>query len=709
MTYIKSFICFFSQCPLRFTPRALRFILIFPIVFLANYSHAQEYKTSLKMIGRPLKDSILLRWTPDNFDGWNAGNKYGYNILRYTIMKNGEMVTKPIPELLTPQPLKPWTGDKWEKIIDNDDYAAVAAQAIFGETFELSNTKSTNIFDVVNKVKEQDSRFSFALFAADMSPLAAKASGLWYTDKNVKKGEKYLYRVMLMAPPAVVVSDTGFVFTGIDEYMPLPKPISVKGEFGDKGVILHWERKLFDHIFTSYSVERSEDGVNFSKINKQPIVYTISDDFDETSELLYIDSLALNNKNYSYKIYGHTPFGERSPASDIVTGKGVAAIKVIPEIKNDYESNGQIVLDWTYPKEEEPNIKGFKVLRASQYRTAYDTISGLLPVSTREFIDTKPLSVNYYKIEANGWDGINKSSVPSMVQLVDSIPPTPPTGLKASIDTTGKVILSWNPNTEEDIYGYRIFRANEANDEYSQITIAPVEDTLFVDSVNVKTLTPKLYYQLTAIDKRQNHSDFSAPLEIERPDLIPPAPPVIRSIKSGVNGIRIEWIASSSKDVVKHQVIRKEKGTLMQTQTEIPISDTSRVFTDSLAIMNTIYYYSLVAIDKTGYRSEPSIELAGQKIPSATQGGLGEIKCKADRKNMTVEITWKAPTEKVERYIVYRKADSEGKYVVYTTIKGDEHKFTDKRVKPDTRFAYRIKAVLANTSTLMSNETEIAF
>jgi fibronectin type 3 domain-containing protein len=704
MNYIHTVIRFLSLRSLR-----LKYLFAVIALFIISYSAAQEYKTSLKMIGRPLQDSIMLRWAPDNFDGWNAGNKYGYSIVRYTIIKDGEMVTKPVPEVLTPQPLKPWTGDKWEKIMDTDDYAGVAAQAIFGETFEIANTRSTNVFDIVNKVKEQDSRFAFALFAADMSPITARASGLWYTDKNVKKGEKYLYRVMLMAPPSLVISDTGFVYTGVDEYMPLPKPLAVQGEFGDKGVILHWERKLFENLFISYSVERSEDGIHFEKINKQPVVYTQSADFDETRELLYIDSLAINNKNYHYKIYGHTSFGERSPASDVITGKGVAAIKVIPEIKNDYESNGQIVLDWTYPKEEEPNIKGFKVLRATQYRTAYDTVSALLPANTREFIDIKPLSVNYYKIEACGWDGKNKSSVPSMVQLVDSIPPLPPTGLKATIDTTGKVLLSWKPNTEKDIYGYRIFRANEANDEYSQITIAPIEDTIFVDSVNIKTLTPKVYYQLTAIDKRQNHSGFSTPLEIERPDMIPPAPPVIKSIKSGTNGICIEWIASNSKDVIKHQIVRKEKGATNLTTKEIPVSDTSRIYTDSLAVVNTVYYYTLVAIDKTGYHSDPSIELAGQKIPSTAKGRLEGIKWKTDRKNMAVTITWKAPAEKVERYIIYRKSGESGTLTVYARISGSIPEFTDKQMKADTKFTYLIRAYMKNGNVSNSEEVNILF
>ncbi|MCQ2204068.1 MAG: hypothetical protein MJZ15_06460, partial [Bacteroidales bacterium] len=45
--------------------------------------------------------------------------------------------------------------------------------------------------------RAQQQRFSFALYAADMSPKAAELSGLMMKDMSVSKDSKYLYKVFL--------------------------------------------------------------------------------------------------------------------------------------------------------------------------------------------------------------------------------------------------------------------------------------------------------------------------------------------------------------------------------------------------------------------------------------------------------------------------------------------------------------------------------
>jgi len=689
--------------------QTLKLITVLLFILMNSLAYGQE-KTSLKLLVRPLPDSILLRWAPVNFEGWSAGNKYGYNIVRFTLMRNGEMIVHPGPEPLNSVPIKPWPLNQWDKIIDIDEYSAVAAQAIYGETFELTATQKTSVFDVVNKVKEQDSRFSFALFGADQSPLAAKASGLWYTDKNVKKGEKYLYRVFLAAPPEVVVGDTAFGFTGTDEYLPLPKPLDLKADFGDKGVILHWDRKTLNDIFNSYSVERSEDGISFHQLNKQPVVYAQSMDFKESDELLFIDSLASNDKKYDYRVIGHTAFGEKSPPSTVVGGKGEYEVKVVPEISDDFEQDGQVMVNWKYPVEEEKTIAGFKIVRAPNFKMRYDTISEMLPPTFREFKDKKPLPTNYYKILAFTKNGKYKASVPSLFQLIDSTPPAPPVGLKAVADTSGKLILSWKANTEEDIYGYRIYRANATHEEYSQITVEPIRDTLFADKINLKTLTKKIYYQLMAIDKRQNHSAFSQPLEVERPDIVPPALAALVSIKSLPNGVVLEWKPSTSEDVAKHLVLRKEKESNEYTVIkEIPVSDTLSSFTDSTGMASMVYHYIVIAQDKSGLKSIPSVEMAGQKMPSSKIGGLGDIKFKTDRKNFKVMLSWNALDGETERYIIYRKVGKTGTMAVYTSIPGNNPLFTDTRIKADTPYTYMVQAVMKSGDRVMSKEVWVGF
>ena len=282
--------------------------------------------------------------------------------------------------------------------------------------------------------------------------------------------------------------------------------------------------------------------------------------------------------------------------------------------------------------------------------------------------------------------------------------------MHASVDTTGRLVLAWKPNTEPDIYGYRVYRANDAGDEYSQITVAPVQDTMFIDTINLKTLTPDIYYQLMAIDKRQNHSQFSEPLKVERPDIVPPAPPVVTGIRSTPSGVEISWIASTSPDVAKHRLLRKEKseGSSMVIF-EISISDSTRTLTDTTAQTGIAYHYNLVAIDKSGNISTPSAEMAGEKIPVSAASGLGDLRAKADRKGFLIELSWKAPEKKVTKYIIYRKTGDNGRLAVYTAITGEKPEYRDTRVKADTNFTYMVRAVLDDGSGLMSGETSVGF
>jgi len=692
-------------------------LCLFYALCLSIILNAQQPNTSIKLIVRPLPDSILLRWAPDNFEGWNAGNKYGYKIVRFTLMRNGQMlkqsndsnVSNP-SDVLNPIFIKPWPLNQWEKLADIDDYAGVAAQAIYGKTFDLTANKSTYSYDVINKVKEQDSRYTFALFAADQSPATARASGLWFTDRNVKKGEKYLYRVILAAPDNIIKADTGFAFTGVDEYLPLPKPINLGAEFGDKSVLLHWDRKTLSYLYNSYSIERSEDGVNFVKVKKQPIIYANSGDFVESDEMMYIDSLTANDKPYTYRVKGYTAFGETSPPSEVAKGKGTIEIKSIPDIIDHKEINGQIELKWKFPEAENTSIAGFKVLRAEDYNAFYDTISPMLSPEVRGFLDPKPLPTNYYKVLVQGKSGTKKKSLEKLIQLSDSIPPAPPTGLRATADTSGKLILSWIANTEKDMEGYRIYRANSKDDEFSQITVEPVKNTFYVDHINVKTLTKKIYYQLMAIDKRLNHSGFSEALEVERPDVVPPAPPAISKIKSTPQGVLIQWENSTSEDVAKHLIYRKAKGQdTAQLIKEFAITDTTKTYTDSAGIANAIYYYTLVAQDRSGLKSVPTAEMAGQKMASLQANELGELRFKRDRKAMTITLEWKQPACQVKRYTIYRKAGENGVLSAYATIPGDKTEFTDKRVKTDTKYSYAIKPVVDDSITEVSNIIEIDF
>ena len=213
-----------------------------------------------------------------------------------------------------------------------------------------------------------------------------------------------------------------------------------------------------------------------------------------------------------------------------------------------------------------------------------------------------------------------------------------------------------------------------------------------------------------AIDKRLNHSGFSEPLEVERPDIVPPAPPAIVKIKSTPEGVYIAWENSTSEDVVKHLIFRKPEGkdTLALIK-EFAISDTTKSYTDSTGLDNTLYEYTIVAQDKSGLKSVPTAEMAGKKLPSLQTNAIETIRFKRDRKAKTITLSWNQPQGQVKRYIIYRKAGETGKLAVYTNIPGDKPEYTDKRLKTDTKYSYAIKPIIDNRITMISNTVEIDF
>ena len=233
----------------------------------------------IKVIGRALQDKVLLRWAPTTPLAWQIINKYGYTIERVTMTKKNKLVKDRKLEQLTTTPLLPWPEAKWESIVKDqqgnvDKYVAIAAQAIFGDSFELTENYSNDITTVIAKSQENEKRFTFALFSADQSLKVAEAMGLHYVDNNVVEDEKYLYRVYANVPNEIMALDTGFIYIGPPDYAELPRPYELHGDFEEKMVTLTWNRELFEQIYGNYEVQRSDNGKEFYGIDDLPFINT---------------------------------------------------------------------------------------------------------------------------------------------------------------------------------------------------------------------------------------------------------------------------------------------------------------------------------------------------------------------------------------------------------------------------------------------------
>ncbi len=679
------------------------------VCFFQHSVKAQSLK--LHIVARPLPDSIVLRWAPTDFKTWETANIYGYKLLRYTISRDTSLLSLPVYKELA-NTIKVSDINAWESPVKRNKYAAIAAQALFGKTFDIDAGKGFNPENIYNKTKEQEQRFSFALFAADMSPEVAELSGLGFTDKTAKKNEKYLYRILINFPDSITEkSDTAFVFTGISDYKPLPAPVEFKAEFDDRLAKLSWNIFAQNKIYISWEIERSDDkGKNFKLITPDPIVPFFRTDDLNTEFAFKFDSLPQNNKEYLYRLRGVNPFGEKGAWSDVVKGKGTELIKAVANISNYETDQKSVTLHWTYPEDQETLITGFKVLRSEKHNTGFIDISGKIKAGKRAFKDKNPIGTAYYKIKTYKDTSAAKLSYPYLVQLTDNTPPKKPRGLTGTVDTTGLINLSWQANSDDDIYGYRVFRSASGNDEFSQLTYTPVKEAFFQDSINKKDLNRSVFYKIIAVDLRQNESEFSEIFELIKPDIIPPSVPVITETKTSNNGIFIKWINSSSSDVKKYEIYRKLSiDTTWQKIDELPIKKIKQEssYTDYQSSDTYIARYKIVAVDNNGNRSDASVSVDIKGLKSNKGNKLKKVSHTINPEKGTVLIEWKIPEQAVKFYKIYKKINS-GNYTVYETSEGSENNFTDYKLKIGNTYCYRIKVIYKNgTVSGFSDEIKV--
>jgi fibronectin type 3 domain-containing protein len=94
----------------------------------------------------------------------------------------------------------------------------------------------------------------------------------------------------------------------------------------------------------------------------------------------------------------------------------------------------------------------------------------------------------------------------------DRFAPAVPAGLSA-IASTGTIELAWEQNTEPDLAGYRIYRA-EGTGELAKIAEAPTAPNYSDRQVRSGV---RYRYAVSSVDKAENESAQSAPVELVAP------------------------------------------------------------------------------------------------------------------------------------------------------------------------------------------------
>ena len=673
------------------------FIYISLFFYTIAFSQSNQNKAEIKMLTKYVDNSVLIRWAPTNPSSWLKLNKWGYRIERIKIASNGERLSKPVKKVLVsnliPDPL-----EDWEKISKASDYAAILAQALYGEGFLVSENdsdKSDALLKIINQSREIEQRFAFGLFAADIDFEASQKAALGYVDSNIEKNSEYLYRVISNIPENISEVKKGFSIVKTDKVIKLPKPLDLVTVPQDKSIILTWEHGLFRDLFVAYFVERSEDGENFEPLNSRPLV-NLNDTFEKpVVRMQFVDTLSHNNKKYYYRVKGITSFGEDSPYSEIKSGTGYRKLTEYAKITgHKFLKNGKVNIKWVFEENKESPIVKFQLNQSNSITGKFHVILDEIPKDKREISVKLTESTNYITVSAISKQKEKTISQASLVQAIDSIPPGIPKGLEAIIDTSGVVKIKWNRNLEKDLIGYRVFRGNLEKEEFIQLTVSPIKENYFVDNVKIKSLNDKVFYKIVSVDNRFNMSDYSDVLIVKKPDVIPPSSPIFKTYKITQEGIHLFWIPSSSGDVIAHKLYRKNI-TSKDEEWQLLFEDLS-VYNQSNYLDKSVkssvkYIYGVFAEDDSGLISKASTPLtliAANKSDDKTL--IKNFKGVSNRTSRAIELSWNT-FDSVEEIQIYKSTESQ-KATLFKQFSVNETGFIDVNVKPNNTYTYTIKA-----------------
>jgi fibronectin type 3 domain-containing protein len=118
-----------------------------------------------------------------------------------------------------------------------------------------------------------------------------------------------------------------------------------------------------------------------------------------------------------------------------------------------------------------------------------------------------------YAYRAQAVDGPVESglSEPVSITFEDKFAPRPPSGVTAILGLES-IELAWEPNTEPDLAGYRVYRALGSG-EFSLLADA-VEGPSFSDRMAAASGVHR--YRVTAVDRSGNESGPSQVVELTR-------------------------------------------------------------------------------------------------------------------------------------------------------------------------------------------------
>lgn len=604
--------------------------------------------------------TVTLRWAPGTPALWIAGNDSGYVVER--LIPSTTRGGAPQRTRLTPQPLRPMPIDRFRERAGADDrYAAIAAQMLYGQS-TIPETSSPG-YDLILRSSDLTNRHGFALFAADLSAAAADGLALRFVDPDAPEG-LVLYTVR-MARPSLAAGDTLAGYDPVAAAVAVPAgdtpateaPEGFEMQPGDGVIHLRWPPGEPGQAFTAFRLERRDGTAGaFQPLHTAPLASITT---AEQPFVVFSDSTAQNYRRYTYRLVGLDAFGGASaPAELVAMARDLTPPPAPAMTRTTHVRESTVQIEWS-PADgpPAPDLRGYRVGVSGHPDGPFLYAEELLSTSARSATDSRAVSgePNYYTVAAVDTAGNAAPALAMFVQLVDSVGPSVPTRLayeaRALEGREGLVTLRWRVPPEPDLYGFRVYRANERTHAFALDSRDLVQDTTYADTLDIQTLTRAIYYRVVALDRNYNPSDTTAVIRVVLPDIVPPTAPVFYDATPTDSTVALAWFLSPSEDVAR-QILRRavEPDTTWGDLATLRPADS--LYTDRAVVRGTRYRYTLVAVDSTGLFSDPATPVQARPYDTGLRPRIAGLH--AEPTDTGARLTWQALPGGDFWYVVYR-------------------------------------------------------
>jgi fibronectin type 3 domain-containing protein len=431
--------------------------------------------------------------------------------------------------------------------------------------------------------------------ANDRAPIILEADQL-------QDGKKYFFTVIglsetglanIPAPPFSVTTSGA------------PEPLDTLQSSGNnlRSIRLFWPPSQDPNV-TGYVVYRSTTKAGpFEKIA----------DIDGREQQNYIDygsgrhfnygSLA-DDTQYFYTLRTKNKLGIESEPTAVVSARTKGTPLPPTEVRAIERQPRKIPLFWT--PGQDPDIKGYAVLRSETGSEPFEQIDFIRGRETQQYTDagswSTPLKDNFtYFYQLRSINVLDMSSATSeTVSATTKAAPAPIQGLEVTNNQFRLVDLHWQPNTENDIISYEIFRGETGDDLRRIATVdAPVIQYRDKDLRDGSTY----WYQVRAVDSDKLKGPLGSPLTATTKP--PPTAPKGLTIQRTDRGIELQWLKNPEKDIHHYEIYNM--GFLATEVGET--QGTTFMYTDTLD-PGSVYRFQVRAVNDdgmTGSYSQPAV------------------------------------------------------------------------------------------------------